>query len=105
MLHKAVGFSILLTTFFANLRSKTKKQRPDLESLVEETFEDPHVVAITPDLGDQILHLTEVYGDEALRQIALFALGMFTYHNAMVEELSAATRFKQHYPPLLMPLV
>lgn len=81
--------------FLRKTREAKRKQRPDLESLVEETFEDPHVVAITPDLGDQILHLTEVYGDEALRQIALFALGKwFTYHNAMVEELVGSDKIQ-----------
>ncbi|MAA76990.1 MAG: hypothetical protein CML73_03020 [Rhodobiaceae bacterium] len=74
--------------FLRKTREAKQKQRPDIESLVEETFEDPHIIAITPDLGEQILRLTEKYGDETLRQIALFALGKwFAYHTAYVEEL------------------
>lgn len=82
--------------FLRKTREAKRKQRPDIESLVEETFEDPHVIAITPDLGDQILHLTEEYGDEALRQIALFALGKwFAYHNAYIEELVEVDKIKE----------
>ena len=82
--------------FLRKAREAKQTQRTNLENLVEETFEDPHVIAITPDLGEQILRLTEEYGDETLRQLALFALGKWlAYHNAYIEELVEADQVQE----------
>jgi|TARA_B100001939_G_scaffold79275_1_gene67172 hypothetical protein len=74
--------------FLRGIREAKSKQRPDIEGIIDEAFDDPHTIAVPPDLGDMIVDLTEKYGDEALRQIALFCIGKwFAYHNAYIEGL------------------
>lgn len=51
-------------------------------------FDDPHLISVPPKFGKTLQHLTENFGDEALRQIALFALGKwFSIHTSVVEDL------------------
>lgn len=45
------------------------------------------MVGVSPDMADSIGDLVETYGDEALRQIALFCLGKwFAVHGGIVEQ-------------------
>mgnify|MGYP001202976038 CR=1 FL=1 len=74
--------------FLRKARQAKNAQRPEVEECLAETFEDPHVIAVPPELGEMIEDLTESYGDEALRQIALFCMGKwFGIHTAYIEDL------------------
>lgn len=76
--------------FLRKAREAKTSQRPNVEQFITEHFEDPHLVAVPPELGDQIGDLVEQYGDEALRQIALFCMGKwFAIHTTYIEELVA----------------
>ena len=74
--------------FLRKAREAKTSQRPDVEEFITDHFEDPHLIAIPPDLGETVVNLTEKYGDEALRQIALFTMGKwFAVHTTYIEEL------------------
>ena len=74
--------------FLRKAREAKTSQRPDVEEFITDHFEDPHLIAIPPDLGETVVNLTEKYGDEALRQIALFSMGKwFAVHTTYIEEL------------------
>lgn len=76
--------------FLRKAREAKTSQRPDVEEFITDHFEDPHLIAIPPEMGETISGLTEKYGDEALRQIALFAMGKwFAIHTSYIEELMA----------------
>lgn len=76
--------------FLRKAREAKTSQRPEVEEFINDHFEDPHLVAIPPVLGDQITELVETYGDEALRQLALFCMGKwFGIHTGCIEELMA----------------
>lgn len=76
--------------FLRKAREAKTSQRPDVEEFINDHFEDPHLIAIPPVLGDQITELVGTYGDEALRQLALFCMGKwFGIHTAYIEELMA----------------
>ena len=74
--------------FLRKTREAKNAYRPEVEECLSETFEDPHVIAVPPALGEIIEDLTEKYGDEALRQIALFCMGKwFGIHTSCIEDL------------------
>ena len=76
--------------FLRKAREAKTSQRPDVEEFISDHFEDPHLIAVPPDLGETIVDLTEKYGDEALRQLALFAMGKwFAVHTKYIDELMA----------------
>lgn len=76
--------------FLRRIREAKASQRHSVEQFVSEHFEDPHLVAVPPELGEQINDYVEAYGDEALRQISLFAMGKwFAIHTAYIQELVA----------------
>lgn len=60
-----------------------------MEQFVSEQFEDPHLIAVPPDFAGIVEEYIERYGDEALRQIALFCMGKwFAIHTAYADELA-----------------
>jgi len=76
--------------FLRKAREAKTSQRREVEEMITGHFEDPHLIAVPPELGELFQELTEKYGDEALRQIALFALGKwFSIHTSVVEDLVA----------------
>jgi hypothetical protein len=74
--------------FLRKAREAKTSQRREVEELIEGHFDDPHLIAVPPKLGECFQELSEMYGDEALRQIALFALGKwFAMHTNVVDDL------------------
>lgn len=60
-----------------------------MEQFVSEQFEDPRLIAVPPDFAGIVEEYIERYGDEALRQIALFCMGKwFAIHTAYADELA-----------------
>lgn len=58
-----------------------------MEEHVRDYLDDPYMVGVEPAMADTIGQLVETYGDEALRQIALFCLGKwFAVHSGIVEQ-------------------
>lgn len=53
-------------------------------------LDDPHLVGVSPELAGLFEKCLETYGDEALRQIALFCLGKwFAIHTEVIEQFVA----------------
>ena len=61
---------------------------------VQDFVNDPAMVGVPVELADTIGTLLEAYGDEALRQIALFALGKwYGVHVGVVQEMVSTEDF------------
>jgi hypothetical protein len=74
--------------FLRRARLSKTNQRPEVEQFVSEHFEDPRLIVVPPDFAGIVEEYVERYGDEALRQIALFCMGKwFAIHTAYAEEL------------------
>ncbi|MBQ45520.1 MAG: hypothetical protein CMK37_07670 [Porticoccaceae bacterium] len=74
--------------FLRKAREAKTSQRREVEEMLAGHFDDPHLISVPPKFGQTLQSLTENFGDEALRQIALFALGKwFSIHTTVVEDL------------------
>jgi hypothetical protein len=70
------------TSVEAFLESARQAKATRLESVADHlapVIDDPHAFSVPPDLLSPIEDLTERYGDEALKAIAMFCLG--SWHN------------------------
>lgn len=58
-------------------KAATAKQdrRKVIDEGLSPFLEDPSTIGVTPALSETLEELTEQYGDEALRQVALFCIG------------------------------
>ena len=45
--------------FLRGIREAKSKQRPDIEGIIDEAFDDPHTIAVPPDLGLSLIHISE----------------------------------------------
>ena len=74
--------------FLRKTREAKNKQRPDVEQFIDEEFDDPYLVGVPPELSERIMGWTEQYGDEPLKQIALFCLSQwYQVHAGAIAEL------------------
>ena len=57
---------------------------------VQDFVNDPSMVGVPVEMAEEVTRLLEKYGDEALRQIALFALGKwYAVHTGVVQQMVA----------------
>lgn len=64
------------------------EQRAEAHSWAQDFLNDPHTIGVPVEMADTIGVLIERYGDEALRQIALFCLGKwYGVHAGVIEEM------------------
>ena len=86
---KALSFSFSsVQDFLKKAQDAKAKQRPEITERIDDYLEDPHMVGVSPDMADMFDQLLATYGDESLRQIALFCLGKwFTIHAGVVGDL------------------
>jgi hypothetical protein len=74
--------------FLRKIREAKNKQRPDIEQFIDEEFSDPYLVGIPPELSDQINEWMFTYGDEPLKQVALYCLSQwYQMHAGAIAEL------------------
>ena len=74
--------------FLRKTREAKNKQRPDVEQFIDEEFDDPYLVGVPPHLSDKIQQWIEDYGDEPLKEIALFCLSQwYQIHAAAIAQL------------------
>jgi hypothetical protein len=74
--------------FLRKTRDAKTKQRPEIDERVRDYLEDPHLVGVAPSIADMLDDLLRKYGDESIRQIALFCLGKwFSIHAGVIEDL------------------
>lgn len=73
--------------------AKTEK-REEMREYVQDFVNDPSMVGVPVEMADTIGQLIEKYGDECLRQIALFTLGKwYGVHVGVVQEMVATEDF------------
>ncbi len=73
--------------------AKTEK-REEMHEYVQDFVNDPSMVGVPVEMADTIGQLIERYGDECLRQIALFTLGKwYGVHVGVVQEMVATEDF------------
>lgn len=69
-------------------RAKREKDREPIHEAIGDQIDDPRLIGVPPAVADQVYELVQDFGDEALRQIALFALGRwYAVHTSVVEDL------------------
>lgn len=74
--------------FLRKTREAKNKQRPDIEQFIDEEFSDPYLVGVPPELSDQINEWMVTYGDEPLKQVALYCLSQwYQMHAGAIAEL------------------
>ncbi len=74
--------------FLRKTRDAKTKQRPEIDERVRDYLEDPHLVGVAPVIADMLDDMLHKYGDESIRQIALFCLGKwFSIHAGVIEDL------------------
>lgn len=61
--------------FLKKAASAKSEDRQLIDDELDPFLSDPATIGVTPDLSQSIDALKEKYGDEALRQIAIFCLG------------------------------
>jgi hypothetical protein len=65
-----------------------RDQRAEANAWAQDFLNDPHTIGIPVDMADTIGALLEKYGDEPLRQIALFCLGKwYAIHAGVIQEM------------------
>jgi hypothetical protein len=73
--------------------AKTEK-REEMHEYVQDFVNDPSMVGVPVEMADTIGQLIERYGDECLRQIALFTLGKwYGVHVGVVQEMVSTEDF------------
>lgn len=73
--------------------AKTEK-REEMHEYVQDFVNDPSMVGVPVEMADTIGQLIEKYGDECLRQIALFTLGKwYGVHVGVVQEMVTTEDF------------
>jgi len=65
-----------------------RDQRAEANAWAQDFLNDPHAIGVPVDLADAIGILLEKYGDEPLRQIALFCMGKwYAIHAGVIQEM------------------
>lgn len=74
--------------FLKKAKAAKAKQRPEIAESISNYLEDPHMVGVSPEMADMLDKLLLSYGDESIRQVALFCLGKwFAIHTGVVNDL------------------
>jgi hypothetical protein len=84
-----LSFSFDSVDDFLRKASEAKaQQREGFEGWADDLLSDKQTVGVPIDMADAIGDLVKSYGDEALRQIALFALGKwYAIHTGVIQEM------------------
>jgi hypothetical protein len=77
------------SSFIRAAQAAKNGQRQAINEELSPLLDDPHLFAVPPDLLATIEGLEENYGDEALKQIAMFCLGRWcAIHGDILQEHS-----------------
>jgi hypothetical protein len=80
--------------FLRKAREAKSEKHDEMHEYVQDFINDPSMVGVPVEMADDIGKLMEKYGDESLRQIALFTLGKwYGVHVGVVQEMVATEDF------------
>lgn len=80
--------------FLRKAQEAKSEKREEMHEWVQDFVNDPSMVGIPVEMAEEINGLVEKYGDEPLRQIALFTLGRwYGVHVGVVQEMVATEDF------------
>lgn len=80
--------------FLRKAQEAKSEKREEMEAYAQDFVNDPYMVGIPVEMSEDINTLMEKYGDESLRQIALFTLGKwYGVHVGVVQEMVATEDF------------
>jgi len=80
--------------FLRKAREARSEKNEEMHEWVQDFVNDPSMVGIPVEMAEEINGLVEKYGDEPLRQIALFTLGRwYGVHVGVVQEMVATEDF------------
>lgn len=76
--------------FLRKAQEAKSEKRDEMHEYVQDFINDPSMVGVPIELAETIGQLMETYGDECLRQVALFTLGKwYGVHVGVVQEMVA----------------
>jgi hypothetical protein len=80
--------------FLRKAQEAKSEKREEMHEWVQDFVNDPSMVGVPVEMAEDIGRLMEKYGDECLRQIALFTLGKwYGVHVGVVQEMVATEDF------------
>jgi len=80
--------------FLRKAQEAKNEKREEMHEWVQDFVNDPSMVGVPVEMSENIGTLMEKYGDECLRQIAMFTLGKwYEVHVGVVQEMVATEDF------------